>query len=374
VLVRRLLGMLVLAAAGWAAAALTGFDPLSASPGFFLVASGLLAVGLFASTAGIPLAELRAHGGVVVRAVTVGVVLKAVLIAAVMLAAFREPGYVLLAVAVAQIDPLSVAALQGSSRLSPRGRTVLLAWSSFDDPVTTVLVVVMAMAVVAFAPGVLSADAMALLPSPQAGVVGNAALLAVAGLAWWLLRRAPGGRDRGAGRPGWTVAAVAVLLGLAVWAVAGFLMLGLAVAGLFFRPRIDALLGRSTDLALAVATVLLGAVLSTGVHLLPGLVLGAAAFGAQVVAAALLTRSLPGDRLRLALSQQSGITAIILALLLEPVLPGAGGVVGPAILVVNALHLVGNGLVDRREAGVARRARRWAVPIPGRGAGPAGVR
>jgi hypothetical protein len=54
--------------------------------------------------------------------------------------------------------------------------------------------------------------------------------------------------------------------------------------------------------------------------------------------------------------------------------------VGPAILVVNTLHLVGNGLVDLREVGVTRRARRWAVPIPGpipgpmTGRGPAGVR
>jgi hypothetical protein len=272
---------------------------------------------------------------------------------------------VLLAVAVAQIDPLSVAALQRSARLSPRGRTVLLAWSSFDDPVTGALVVVLAVAVLALAPGVLSPDAMQLLPSPPAGLLGNAALLAVAALTWWVLRRVPGGRERGAGRPWWTVAALVVLVGLAAWAVTGFLMLGLAAAGLFYRPRIHALLGKLTTLALGVATVLLGAVLSAGVHPLPGLVLGSAAFGAQAVVAALLTRSLPGDRLRLALSQQSGITAIILALLLEPVLPGAVGVVGPAILVVNVLHAVGNGLADLREVRAARRARRWAVPASG---------
>jgi NhaP-type Na+/H+ or K+/H+ antiporter len=348
-LIRRLLVMGGLAVVGVLISFLfTGLDipQVTVSPLFFLVASSLLAVGLFGSTFAIPLTELREHTALVVRVITIGVVLKAALIAVVMYAIFREPFYIVLAVAMAQIDPLAVAALQRSSRLSERGRTVLSAWSSFDDPITTVLVVVFAGVLVWT--GVVPGDAMNLLPSPGWSLVGNLALFAVACLAWWGL--SAGRRAAPPSRQGlWTALAVAVLLGLAVGAVWGFLMLGLAAAGLVFRPAVDRQLEWLTTAALAVATVLLGVVLGQGVSwasVVAGVVLGLAAYLAQAAAAVLLARSLSGDVLRLALSQQSGITAIILALLLEPVFPGSVAVIGPAILVVNLAHLLANGAVD----------------------------
>jgi hypothetical protein len=78
-------------------------------------------------------------------------------------------------------------------------------------------------------------------------------------------------------------------------------------------------------------------------------VLGVAAYAAQVVVALLLTipKVWRGDRARLALGQQNGLTAIILALLLEPNFPGTIAVVAPAIIVVNLLHALCNGLYDR---------------------------
>ncbi|NUR64455.1 MAG: hypothetical protein HOQ47_01735, partial [Streptomyces sp.] len=78
------------------------------------------------------------------------------------------------------------------------------------------------------------------------------------------------------------------------------------------------------------------------------------------------------DRVSLSLSQQNGITAIILALLLEPALPQAVAVIAPAILVVNLLHLGSNALRDRvrltreevaaRTASVAGSGGRASVP------------
>ena len=70
---------------------------------------------------------------------------------------------------------------------------------------------------------------------------------------------------------------------------------------------------------------------------------------AQIVVALLLTipKVWRGDRARLALGQQNGLTAIILALLLEPNFPGTIAVVAPAIIVVNLLHALCNGLYDR---------------------------
>jgi hypothetical protein len=331
----------------------------ASSPVFFATASALLAVGFFASTFSIPRLR-RTELGVVLLAVTVGVLLKAALIAVVMFLAFRNPAYLLLGPVMAQIDPLSVAALSGSSRLSERGRAILAAWSSFDDPVTSAVVILAAAVVVRWAP-VTDPGAAAALVAPGAGLVGNLALVVTAALAWWGLTRLLPRRDGdGAERPVFTMVAVTVLLVLAAAAVGWFLMLGLAAVGLFFRPAIDLYLQRATAVAFALAALLLGVVAGSGLRLLPGLVLGVTAYLAQVVAAAVVTRRMPRpDRLRLAVAQQSGITAIILALLVEPVFPGSVAVVAPAIVVVNLLHLTVNATLEQ----VVRRRNRRLRPV-----------
>ena len=330
-------------------------DSPATSPVFFVAASSLLAVGLFSSTFSIRCLQRR-DLGVVLVAVTVGVLLKAALIGAVMFLAFRNPAYLLLGPVMAQIDPLSVAALRASSRLSERGRAVLAAWSSFDDPVTSVVVILAAGVVVRWTPGAGSGPGLALV-APGSGLGGNLALLVAGALAWWGLNALLPRRDAdGEERPVFTVVAVAVLLALAAAAVGWFLMLGLAAVGLFFRPRIDQNLQRATAVAFALAAVLLGVVAGSGVRLLPGLVLGAATYVAQVAAAVVVARALPRpDRVRLALAQQSGITAIILALLVEPVFPSTVAVVAPAIVVVNILHVLANTTLEHV---VTRRRRR----------------
>ena len=55
------------------------------------------------------------------------------------------------------------------------------------------------------------------------------------------------------------------------------------------------------------------------------------------------------------MSQQNGITAIILALLLETVFPGTVAIVAPAILVISVLHLTSNTVLDRIEDRAAAR-------------------
>ncbi len=71
----------------------------------------LLAIGLYGSTYGIDLAEARAHVRLILLAITVGVLFKAVLIGLPLWWLFDDPRYLILGVAVAQIDQLSVAAL-----------------------------------------------------------------------------------------------------------------------------------------------------------------------------------------------------------------------------------------------------------------------
>ncbi|WP_052744828.1 hypothetical protein [Micromonospora sp. HK10] len=339
------------AGAGWLLAAVAGVQVRENSVGYLAVAGALLVVGLYSSTHGISREELRVGAGTVLLAVTVGVLAKAALIAGTMYLVFREPRYAVLGLAVAQIDPLAVAAMTAGSRMSARAKALLAAWASFDDPITVVLTVYGAAWLLQL--GSAGTGRLATV-GPAAGSIGasvaqNLALGALGLLAWGALRRLPGGRAQrrpgGAVRP--AVVETAVLLALLAVAVVYSLALGVALLGLFFRPPLGRLLGRVTQGAFLAACFLLGLALAQGVDPWAGLVLGLAAFAAQVVVGLVIpARISRRDRAYLALGQQNGITAIILALLLEPSVPGTVGVVAPAILVVAVLHAATNGVLE----------------------------
>ncbi|HYN93859.1 MAG TPA: hypothetical protein VES42_08415 [Pilimelia sp.] len=353
----RLAGLLGLVLAGWLFASVASLEHLSDATGYLYATSALLAVGLYGSTYGIDLPGARRDRRLIMLAVTVGVLLKAVLIGGALALAFRDPLFLILGVVVSQIDPLSVAAIMGDQRMSPRARTILAAWASFDDPVSLVLAVyATAVATVTFGLGQELPQGLHVGTGLWRVFVDLAANLLFAAVAYGLWRA--GGRDR------WRWWAYALLAAVAVVAVWQFLMLGLAIAGLFLRPAgINGVLPRLTQWALAAAALLLGALLVGGVRLGAGAALGAAAFLSQIVAALVLARALPGrDRFHLALAQQNGITAVILALRLEAQFVGVVAVVAPAILTTNALYLVANPLADRVAARVAARRRRRAGP------------
>ncbi|MFS8201668.1 hypothetical protein ACLVWQ_23605 [Streptomyces sp. CWNU-52B] len=314
------------------------------------LSSGLLAVGLYGSAQGIHRPQARDDLYRIVVAITFGVGLKAAFIAGVLWVAFPDdPEYLVLAVAMAQIDPLSVSAMLESRDMSRRAKSLLAAWASFDDPVTTVLVVILGSMVLKDTASVASGA-----QDYATALIGNLVLLTVAAAVWAALRDrgGPSGSARLAALRGPQQArrvlqyvALAALLAAATWQ---FLMLGLALSALFFRPALGAWLGRATNTALVLATLLLGLLLAGGADFATGAVLGAATFVAQTIVASMVGLGFSRrDRAALCLSQQNGITAIILALLLEPALPTAVGIVAPAILVVNVLHLTSTALLSR---------------------------
>ncbi|WP_345363399.1 hypothetical protein [Actinoallomurus liliacearum] len=328
-------------------------------PFYAMSVTALLAVGLYGSTHGIDLGHLRSDARTVVLAVTVGVLLKAVLITAVLLAVFQNPAYLVLGIAVAQIDPLSVAALGESSRLSRRGQALLLAWASFDDPVTTLLTIYVAAFAMRFQDG--AATVHQALGDPAMftiDLVGNLAVAAVAIVLYRLTGRFAPRRQFPVG-----CAILAVVFAVGVWQT---WVLAVALVGLKVRPRlpgrpaaVQGVLDKAVNVAFLLAAVLLGVVLSAGVSPVPGIVLGVTAFLAHALVSLPLTRShTRADRVLLALAQQNGITAITLALLLEPFFSGTVAVVAPAILVINLLYLLSNAVFaarTRRRAGVAVR-------------------
>ncbi|KUO20220.1 hypothetical protein [Streptomyces dysideae] len=327
-----------------------------AGGGFYgWLTSALLAVGLYGSAAGIARPHARGDVYRIVVAITFGVVVKAAFIAGALYLAYRDrPEYLVLAVAMAQIDPLSVSAMLESRDMSRRAKSLLAAWASFDDPVTTVLVVVLGSMVLKGTGSVASGTA-----DYAQTLLGNLLLLTAAALVWLVIRRrAPAGPPVSGTRRAVQIAALVALLAVATWQ---FLMLGLALAALFFRPALGRWLGRATNTALFVATFLLGMLLARGAEFAVGAVLGLATFTAQILVGAVVSLgySRP-DRASLCLSQQNGITAIILALLLEPRLSQAVAIVAPAILVVNVLHLASNGLLGRARRNAAAADRKTA--------------
>jgi NhaP-type Na+/H+ or K+/H+ antiporter len=345
--VARIRLLILVLLAGWGLAELTGLDGLQHSPAYLLASSLLLAVGLYGSTHGIDRAEARANAGIIVLAVTVGVMLKAAFIAAVIFFFYDDPFALVLAVTVAQIDPLSVAAVLTESRLSARARTILAAWSSFDDPVTVVLSVYAA--TLAF-----SGDGVGL--GDVADLGWNALFAVVAYLVWRLVR----------GGPPWLIyatAVTAILVG--AWT---FLMLGLAIAGLFLRLPDGRRVEQAVSVAFPLAALLMGMLLVGGVDVAEGIVLGVAAFAAQMLAAALLTWRLPVmDRVHLALAQQNGVTAVILALVFERSLDGFVAVVAPAIVTINVIHALSNHAANRAvNAWEARSLPGEPAPLPDR--------
>ncbi|MEW9554683.1 hypothetical protein [Nonomuraea sp. NPDC050783] len=354
----RLTQLVLLAAAGALFAATLGTGRIEAAPYYPFFVACLLAVGLYASASGIS-REVVGDLRLVLVAVSVGVLCKAALIAGVMWLALGQPVAIVLGVAVAQIDPLSVAAMTAGSRLSPRARAILMAWASFDDPVTALLIVyssALALAWSGTGGQVIGGPAGADLAAYGLNLGANLLLAGGCFAVGWLARRWGLTRRRFWRRWGTAVSVVA-LVALLAFAAATFLMLGVALVGLFFRPPAAVRLGAVTTGAFWLATFLLGMLLVRGVAVVHGLVLGAATFLAQVVVGLAITWRLPRrDRIQLALSQQNGITAIVLALTLEPSFPRISTVIAPAILVINTIHIVADEVAARVLGGAERTA------------------
>jgi hypothetical protein len=312
---------------------------LSQSPIYKYGAYLLLAIGLYGATYGIDLHQARHDKRIITLAVTVGVICKALIIGVSLAFAWDDPLFLILGVAVAQIDPLSVAALMGDKRMSTRARTVLAAWSSFDDPFTVVLAIyAAAVAINTFGlgrdPGSSRGNALGLYLTDLGG---NLALAAVAWLVWRLI----GNRNR---------LQLILLLAFVVAAVFTGWMLAIALIGLFARPAVlDVWIPRITQGAMFIACIALGALLIDGVSFAKGISLGIAAFVAQAIVAIPLTMGMPSiDRMHLTAAQQNGITAIILALTLQIQFDGVVAVVAPAIITANLIHILANRLIDMR--------------------------
>jgi len=347
-----LIKLLIIILCGLAIAYTTGSHNPSSTAWYAPTVALLLAVGLYASTYGIDIKEAKQHAKIIISAVTIGVVLKAAIIGVSLSLLFNDPFFLILGVAVAQIDPLSVANLLKGNRMSKKAKTILASWASFDDPITVLLSLYVPLVVVHLTSLNLSAidsSASANFMAYVASVGLNVVLAGSALLLWLIIRRYA---KTASGRLASALTVCVYLLLAAVFSVSvlHFMMLGIALIGLFLRPpKVAAFIDTAVTGALYGAALLLGFVLVKDIDIKRGLALGTAAYFSQVVVGFLLTRSLPAkDRWHISFAQQNGITAIILSLLFEPVHPGTVAIVAPAIITINCLHWLMNKLVDQK--------------------------
>jgi len=340
---RQLLLPLLIALAGFGLASVIDISDLPRQPFYELFTYTLLAFGLYGSVYGIQLEELKNHNRIVIRAVTVGVLLKTLIIGGILFLATRQTAAFLLALTVAQIDPLAVANLltDDPSHLSERARTILSAWSSFDDPMTVLLSIY---ALYFFLPHAGSENLLGILAPFFISLAQN---LLFATLVFWLSRQFQKSNT------------LLTLLLVICFVIAVYFkwMLGIALIGLFLRPKIGRLPNLIT-VAYYIAILLLGFLLVNGIDWTDGLVLALAALLAQVTVGFLLTRGLSRvERFYLAFAQQNGITAMILALLFETKLSETVSIVAPAILFINLGYYLINQLLQKFQQSEIHRPR-----------------
>lgn len=335
---------------GLSVAFVTGTHGIQNGTGYTLAVATLLVIGLYASTFGIDLKEARKHARIIVSAVTIGVVLKAAIIGGSLALIFQDPFFLILGITVAQIDPLSVAGLLKGNRMSQKAKTILASWASFDDPITVLLSFYVPLLMIQVNENAFGSQLLdgGMLLSTYMRDIGLNIALAAAVFVLWLLAKYYANKTKPWIVAGSTVLVYGVLLVALSLSALYFLMLAVALIGLFLRPKkIEPYIDHAVTWALRIAAVLLGFLLLDGVNLVPGIALGVMAYVSQIIVGFLLTRGLlKKDRWHIAFAQQNGITAIILALLFESLHPGTVAIVAPAIIVVNSLHAVANKYVD----------------------------
>lgn len=333
----------ILALVGWGFAALLQIGDLSQAMWYDISVKTLLAIGLFASVYGIDTHELKQNQIVVALAVTVGVLLKILFIGGILYFFTQNPLYFLIGAIVAQIDPLSVAALVNNTYLSKKAKTVLIAWASFDDPVTVIASIYIASLIGLSVMGINTSDA-----NPYISYLFDFAKNIGFVLAIYIVHRFVGKKHV---MIEFLLLAIVFIIG--VWQ---FWMLGVALSALFLRPPVGKTMDYAVHIALYISIFLLGMLLVQGINITMGLFIALAAIASQVIVGLILTVKYSNiDRIHLAFAQQNGVTAIILSLvfysaaLTHDTHFNIVAMIAPAILFINIIYLFSNAVILRFE-------------------------
>ncbi|MCI0398967.1 MAG: cation:proton antiporter [Chloroflexi bacterium] len=331
---KQLLLFLALTLFGVLAGRLAGVNPISQS-WFPRFASFALVVGLYGSVVGIDLGAIRRRRRMAILIVTLGVPLQIMATGLVMYLIYPMAISFLLAVAIDQIDPLSVQTLlQDKEKMSDEAKGILRVWAAFDDPVTVLFGFLILVPL-------LSGERVGLdLPEYALGLALN---LGPAALIWLVYLKTKLLENR-------TVALV-LLAAVLVFAFFTQSYLLAAITGLLLRPLPARGLERLINVLYYIIVFIVGmAIYSYGVDLRLGILLALVEFFIiQPLSALIAFNGTTGDVFRIAYAQQNGLTTLLMGIAFQSlgfeVLP----ILLPAIVAVNVCNLVVNKIYSWKE-------------------------
>ncbi|MCA9959629.1 MAG: cation:proton antiporter [Anaerolineales bacterium] len=326
---------LVLTLAGTLLGWLTKINPITESY-FSVFASFALVVGLYGSVVGINLEAIRNRRRLAIIIITVAVPLQIVATGWLMYLIFPASVSFLLAVAIDQIDPLSVdTLLQDKDSMSEEAKGILRVWAAFDDPMTVIFGFLILLPMVTGES--LGFDLMAYL-------FGLALNLIPALLIWLVYRYTKLLKNR--------AFAITLLIATLILAFATESYLLAAMTGLLIRPFPEQALSRVITVLYYLVIIIVGmAIFSYGVDLRLGILLAVVEFFViQPMSSLILFNGTVNDIFRIAFAQQNGLTTLLMGLAFQSLGFEVLHILLPAIIVINICNLIVNKIYSWKEA------------------------
>lgn len=344
---RQLLIFIGLTVLGYVAGLLTNINPIeveiAGTNAFAPFAAFALTIGLYSSVVGIDLSAIVSRRTTAIIVVTVAVPMQILATGAVMYLIYPVGLSFLIAVAITQIDPLSVdTLLQDKESMSDEAKGLLRIWASFDDPVTVLFgFLILLPLITGTSPATTGFDAL--------GIALYIGLNTVPALLVWLLQRYTKILDN-------TAVALLLLIGLLTLAFFTQSYLLAAILGLILRPLPDNYLTSTTAILYYIIVFVVGmAIFSHNEDLGVGIRLGAILalvefFIIQPLTALIVFNGTVNDVFRIAFAQQNGLTTLLMGIAFQTLGIDVLYILLPAIVIVNVLNLVVNRIYSWKES------------------------
>lgn len=331
---KELLIFIVLTLLGLLIGSYTSINPIEESL-FPLFTSIALVIGLYSSVSEIDVDVIRSRRWLAVSVVTIAVPVQIIVTGLIMYVINPVVLSFFVAVAITQIDPLSVnTLLQGKDSMSSEAKGILRVWASFDDPVTVLFGFLILLPLLS---GVESSyDPKTILYGVIFNLLPSAILFLIKKYTKLLQNKHI------------EIVVVILILILAVYSEA---YLSAALIGLLARPFKQSITTNLTAFLYYCVVFLVGMVAYYfGIELRLGFLLALVAyFVVQPIATFFMFSGTPMDFLRIAFAQQNGLTTLLMGVAFQSLGYDVLPILLPAIVIVNIFNIVVNKLFSIKE-------------------------
>ena len=300
-----------------------------------VIPSLMLVLGLYGATMSINTTHLKVHYRMILMCITCGVFLKVLFISALSYA-FMGPIAMYIGVMLAQIDPLATQQLTAdNASMTPKTKTIMNAWASFDDPMTVLLATLF---VIPYSSNTIS------ISSFETDIYNILIVCVVFLIYKYMHYNTLSG-----------VLKMAIILLLIVLCTLFEAFLGIALIGLFIRyDGINTLYNITLKGVFLCLGICMGIILYTTMidftTILYGLLCGIIAFIAQIIIGFTVSKYYSftvKDMLYIMFAQYNGLTTILLALVIAPLYPLIIPLSIVSIIIVSFLYTTTNAFLER---------------------------